>query len=59
MTNPVPSQLASMQAITGTKWAPDDGPNETIEDWLKFIANEYPVMSRYCRAEMQLDYFEW
>jgi uncharacterized protein (TIGR02594 family) len=59
MTNSVPSQLATMQAITGTKWAPDDGANETIEDWLKFIANEYPVMSRYCRAEMQLDYFEW
>ena len=59
MALPIPSQLATMRTITGTSWAPDDGPNETIASWLKFIANAYPVMANYCRSAMQLDYFEW
>ena len=56
MPTNVPTQLKTMIAVTGTEWAPDDGPNSTIADWLKFISNEYPVMSNYCRSAMQLDY---
>jgi uncharacterized protein (TIGR02594 family) len=59
MPTNVPTQLKTMIAVTGTEWAPDDGPNSTIADWLKCISNEYPVMSNYCRSAMQLDYFEW
>ena len=59
MPTSVPSQLTTMQAITGTEWAPDDGPKRAIEDWLTFIGNAYPAMSNYCRSAAGLPYFEW
>ena len=59
MPTSVPSQLTTMQAITGTEWAPGDGPKRAIEDWLTFIGNAYPAMSNYCRSAAGLPYFEW
>lgn len=59
MTVGISPQLAAMQSITGIEWAPEDGQSQKISSWLNFIADTYPVMSRYCKIEMQMDYFEW
>ena len=59
MQTNIPPQLAAMQAITGTSWAPGDGANTHIAAWLKFIAQNYPVTSNYCRSVIHEDYFEW
>jgi uncharacterized protein (TIGR02594 family) len=59
MQSNIPPQLAAMQAITGTSWAPGDGANSDIAAWLKFIAMNYPATSSYCRSVIHEDYFEW
>lgn len=59
MQTNTPPQLAAMQAITGTSWAPGDGANSDIAAWLKFIAMDYPITSSYCRSVIHEDYFEW
>jgi N-acetylmuramidase/Putative peptidoglycan binding domain len=59
MPNNLPPQLLAMQKITGTKWAPGDGPSETIAEWLASIAAEFPTTKAYCESVVHLDYFEW
>src|SRR5262245_61761381 len=59
MPDSIPNWLAVMREVDGTKWAPGDGPNETIQSWLKFIATNYPKMAGYCDAAAHLDYFAW
>jgi uncharacterized protein (TIGR02594 family) len=51
--------LTRMQALDGTKWAPGDGPNTTIKDWLSFIAKQYPNIAPYCNSAAGEDYFSW
>jgi peptidoglycan hydrolase-like protein with peptidoglycan-binding domain len=59
MADSVPNWLAVMREVDGTRWAPGDGPNETIQSWLHFIATTYPNMAGYCNAAAHLDYFAW
>jgi uncharacterized protein (TIGR02594 family) len=51
--------LDTMQSEVGVAWAPGDGANSTIIEWLHFIANAYPDMAGYCAAAEKLDYFSW
>jgi uncharacterized protein (TIGR02594 family) len=51
--------LAVMESIDGTKFAPGDGKNPTIESWLDAIGQAYPGMKSYCDAEKSHDYFSW
>jgi uncharacterized protein (TIGR02594 family) len=51
--------LAVMESIDGTKYAPGDGKNPTIESWLDAIAEAYPGMKSYCDDEKSQDYFSW
>ena len=59
MPSQVPAQLVTMREITGTHWAPGEGPSKTIGDWLRFISSEYPEMSEYCNSVIHQEYFEW
>jgi Putative peptidoglycan binding domain len=59
MADSVPNWLVVMRELDGTKWAPGDGPNETIQSWLNFIATTYPNTASYCNAAAHLDYFAW
>lgn len=51
--------LTAMESLDGTKWAPGDEKNPTIEDWLDDIGKAYPGMKSYCDAEKSQDYFSW
>ena len=59
MPSQVPAQLLTMREITGTHWAPGEGPNKTIGSWLRFISSEYPDMASYCHSVIHEEYFEW
>ncbi|HEV7984287.1 MAG TPA: hypothetical protein VGP86_15445, partial [Xanthobacteraceae bacterium] len=59
MADTTPPWLATMRSIDGTHWAPGDGPNSTILDWLRFISSAYPNMAEYCASVMHDDYFSW
>ena len=59
MADSTPDWLTVMRQIDGTKWAPGDGPDETIQSWLSFIGTTYPNMASYCNAVAHLDYFSW
>jgi uncharacterized protein (TIGR02594 family) len=59
MPDSVPSWLATMREIDGTKWAPGDGPDSTIQSWLRFVGAAYPQMAPYCNSVMSEDYFSW
>jgi hypothetical protein len=48
-----------MQKITGTQWAPGDGPSATIAQWLTSIGSQFPDTKSYCDSAIHLDYFEW
>ncbi|WP_271615301.1 C40 family peptidase [Bradyrhizobium sp. CCBAU 51627] len=59
MTDSTPDWLAVMRQIDGTKWAPGDGPSDTIQSWLSFIGTTNPNMASYCNSVARLDYFSW
>ncbi|MGE5219866.1 MAG: peptidoglycan-binding protein, partial [Chloroflexota bacterium] len=59
MPNAAPNWLASMREIDGTKWGPGEGPNATIQSWLRFIGTTYPNMATYCKSVVNEDYFSW
>ncbi len=59
MSSHTPEQLVVMRELTGTHWAPGEGPNQTIGDWLHFISATYSEMSDYCASVIHQDYFEW
>jgi uncharacterized protein (TIGR02594 family) len=59
MADTTPPWLATMRSIDGRHWAPGDGPNSTILDWLRFISSAYPNMAEYCASVMHDDYFSW
>jgi uncharacterized protein (TIGR02594 family) len=54
-----PKWLAFMRELDKTKWAPGDGPNPTIQSWLRFVATSYPNMAAYCNSVINEDYFSW
>ncbi len=55
----IPPWLATMREIDGTHWAPGDGPNSTILEWLRFVSSAYPNMADYCASVMHDEYFSW
>jgi uncharacterized protein (TIGR02594 family) len=59
MPDPAPNWLATMREIDGTKWGPSDGPNPTIQSWLRFVGTAYPNMATYCNTVMNEHYFFW
>jgi uncharacterized protein (TIGR02594 family) len=59
MADPVPAWLATMRELDGTKWAPGDGQNPTILEWLRVISSDYPSMASYCASVMSDEYFSW
>jgi len=59
MADSVPNWLAVMRQLDGTAWDHGDGPNETIQTWLQFIAKTYPNMASYCNSAAREDYFAW
>ena len=59
MPGHTPAQLVTMREITGTHWAPGEGPNPTIGQWLQLISSTYSDMSAYCDSVMHAEYFEW
>jgi hypothetical protein len=54
-----PKWLAFVGGLDKTKWAPGDGPNPTIQSWLRFVATSYPNMAAYCNSVINEDYFSW
>ena len=54
-----PVWLATMRENAGAKWAPGDGSNPQITQWLKFISDRYPETSAYCASAMYARYFPW
>ena len=54
-----PVWLATMRENAGAKWAPGDGSNPQITQWLKFISDRYPETSAYCASAMYERYFPW
>jgi peptidoglycan hydrolase-like protein with peptidoglycan-binding domain len=59
MANSIPDWLTVMREVEDTRWAPGDGPNDTIRSWLSFIGTTYPNMASYCNSVAHLDYFSW
>jgi hypothetical protein len=59
MPDTAPSWLATMREIDSTKWAPDDGPNPTIQEWLEAISSTFPTMASCCDSVIHEDYFSW
>ena len=59
MTDSIPSWLAAMRDIDGTKWAPGDGPNPKIVGFLSEISTDFPQTASYCASVVHDDYFSW
>jgi uncharacterized protein (TIGR02594 family) len=59
MPDAITSWLANMREIDGMKWGPNDGPNATIQDWLRFIGAAYPNTAAYCNSAANEEYFSW
>jgi uncharacterized protein (TIGR02594 family) len=54
-----PNWLATMRELDKTTWAPGDGPNATIQSWLRFIASTYSNTAAYCDSVINEEYFSW
>jgi uncharacterized protein (TIGR02594 family) len=59
MIDSAPVWLATMRKNAGVKWAPGDGSNPQITQWLKFISSRYPATAAYCATAMYEGYFPW
>jgi uncharacterized protein (TIGR02594 family) len=59
MPDTAPPWLEAMRANDGVKWAPGDGKNPTILEWLRLVSETYPDMASYCASAMSEDYFSW
>lgn len=43
MLETAPIWLETMRQLSGVSWAPGDGPNPHIQQWLQFISKNYPA----------------
>jgi uncharacterized protein (TIGR02594 family) len=59
MPDTVPPWLSTMRNVDNTEWAPGDGQNPTILQWLRLISSSYANMGSYCASAMKEDYFSW
>jgi uncharacterized protein (TIGR02594 family) len=59
MPDATPAWIAAMRDLDGTSWAPGDGPNPTILEWLRVISSSYTNMASYCASAMKENYFSW
>jgi uncharacterized protein (TIGR02594 family) len=59
MPDATPPWLTAMREIAGAHWAPGDGANPAIADWLRFIAAQHPEMASYCNSVLHDEYFSW
>jgi uncharacterized protein (TIGR02594 family) len=54
-----PIWLGTMRDNIGMQWAPGNGSNPQIANWLQFISRNYPATANYCAAAMHEGYFPW
>jgi uncharacterized protein (TIGR02594 family) len=59
MPDATPPWLTAMRDVAGVHWAPGDGANLTIANWLQFISAQHPEMTSYCNSVLHEEYFSW
>ena len=58
-TTVTPAWLGTMRQNVGLHWAPGEGSNPKIANWLQFISRNYPATANYCAGAMHEAYFPW